>query len=193
MFRSASRAVPARSLAAPGRRRPPSALRFFSIFAALFLSGFALLLSPAARPLVTRFSSGLVNVSASLIRVCGGRAKVEGETGTILREPVHGSGVEMKDGCNGVNVTILLWAAVLAFPASWMQKAKGLLAGSLAIQGINVVRFISLYYLLQYSRPLFDFAHEYLWESLIMLDALVVFWLWVQRVFRSVAAHSAPA
>ena len=87
-------------------------------------------------------------------------------------------------------MTILLWAAVLAFPASWVQKTKGMLAGGLAIQGINVVRFISLYYLLQYSRPLFDFAHEYLWESLIMLDALVVFWLWVQRVFRSAATQS---
>ena len=193
MSRSDTRTATAGAGAAPRSAGKPSPIRFFLAFAALFLLGFVLIISPAVKPLVVRFSSGLVRVSASLIQVCGGKARIEGDTGTILREPARGLGVEMKDGCNGVNVTILLWAAVLAFPASWMQKAKGLLAGGLAIQGINVLRFISLYYLLQYSRPLFDFAHEYLWESLIMLDALVVFWLWVQRVFRTAATASVSA
>ena len=58
---------------------------------------------------------------------------------------------------------------------------------------MNLVRFISLYYLLQYNQAWFDFAHAYLWESLIMLDALAVFWLWVQLVFRSMAMPNAHA
>ena len=49
------------------------------------------------------------------------------------------------------------------------------------IQGVNLLRFISLYYLGQYSMRWFNFAHEYLWESLIMLDAMVVFGLWVRQ------------
>jgi hypothetical protein len=53
------------------------------------------------------------------------------------------------------------------------------------------VRFISLYYLGQYSRSWFDFAHLYLWESLIVLDTMVVFWLWTRLVFRSMAARRA--
>ena len=94
----------------------------------------------------------------------------------------------MKDGCNGVNVTLLLWSALLAFPVSWRQRFKGLLLGTVAIQAVNFVRFISLFYLLEYNRQLFDFAHDYLWESLIMLDALVVFWLWVYGIRRAQAA-----
>jgi exosortase H (IPTLxxWG-CTERM-specific) len=98
----------------------------------------------------------------------------------------------MRDGCNAVNVTILLWAALLAFPASWKRKLVGMAAGSLIIQVVNVIRFVSLFYLGQYSMTWFDFAHAYLWESLIVLDTLVVFWYWVTRVARSPrAAHAA--
>ena len=96
----------------------------------------------------------------------------------------------MRDGCNAVNVTILLWSAILAFRAPWKTKALGLLAGSLIIQAINIVRFVSLFYLGQFSMIWFEFAHAYLWESLLMLDTLVVFWLWVNRVVRTgTAAH----
>ena len=53
-----------------------------------------------------------------------------------MRAP-GGFAVELRDGCNAVNVTILLWSAVLAFPAPWKMKALGLLGGSLVIQVTN--------------------------------------------------------
>jgi exosortase H (IPTLxxWG-CTERM-specific) len=97
----------------------------------------------------------------------------------------------MRDGCNAVNVTILLWSAVLAFPASWRMKALGLAIGSLIIQMLNIIRFISLFYLGQYSTTWFDFAHAYLWESLLVLDTLVIFWLWVKHAaLPGAAAHA---
>lgn len=159
---------------------------FALVFAACFLTGTALLLVPPVQWMDGGFSRLLVKVSHGLIGICGGAAA---ETGAILRAP-GGFAIEMKDGCNGVNVTILLWAAVLAFPAPWKLKAFGLAAGSLAIQLLNVVRFISLFYIGQYSTTWFEFAHGYLWETLLMLDTTVVFWLWVGRVSR---ARSVPA
>jgi exosortase/archaeosortase family protein len=80
-------------------------------------------------------------------------------------------------------VTILLWAAMLAFPASWRMKVLGVLVGSLAIQIVNMARFISLFYIGQYSRSWFDFAHEYLWETLLILDTMVVFSLVSKTAF----------
>ena len=156
--------------------------RFIIIFAITVLAAFGLLLAPFVKPGVLQFSRALVNAAAFLIHLCGGHVKVDG---AILRPASGGFAVEMRDGCNGVNVMILLWSAMLAFPAPWMHKAKGLLWGGLAIQSVNLVRFISLFYLGQYSLALFDFAHGYLWECLIMLDALVVFGLWVHLGFRT--------
>ena len=136
-----------------------------------------------------RFSQFLVKVSHGLILTCGGHATLDK---AILRAP-SGFAVEMRDGCNAVNVTILLLSAVLAFPAPWKLKLLGIAAGSAIIQVVNILRFISLFYLGQYSMTWFDFAHAYLWESLIVLDTMVVFWYWVTRVLRVGAASHAEA
>jgi exosortase H (IPTLxxWG-CTERM-specific) len=180
-----SSSEPGPTCAQSARVRPE---RFLLVFFACLLVAFGLLLAPFMRPAVGRFSRALVETSGMLIGAAGGKALVEG---TVLRAPSSGFAIEMKDGCNGVNVMILLWSAVLAFPASRAWKVKGLLAGSAAIQGVNFIRFISLFYLGQYNMNWFEFAHAYLWESLIMLDALVVFWLWAAMVFRSAAVSDA--
>jgi exosortase H (IPTLxxWG-CTERM-specific) len=166
-------AAPSRVMTAPRK--------FLAVFACCSLAGFALLFSPPVELAVLKVSRALVDISGSLISLCGGRATVEG---AVLRSPVDGFAIEMKNGCNGINATLLLCSAVVAFPASGRNKMWGLLIGVLAIQSINVIRFISLFYLGQYSQTWFDFAHNYLWESLIMLDALVVFGLWANTALR---------
>ena len=167
---------------------PPRPVRFALIFATCFLAGIALLLTGPMQAVDGRVSQALVNFSHLLIRLGGGAAIVEGK---VLRQPFNGFAVEMRDGCNAVNVTLLLWSAIVAFPASWKLKAIGLTVGTAIIQAINVVRFISLFYLGQYSMTWFDFAHGYLWESMIVLDTMVIFWLWVNHVTRQASLTSA--
>ena len=172
------------------RAKPLHLFRFLILFGVCLMGGFALLVAPPVQPAVNGYSNLLVVVAARLITACGGHASAAGD---ILQNPITHFAVRMANGCNGTHVTILLWAAVLAFPASWVQKGEGLLAGTAAIHGVNLLRFISLYYLGQYSRQWFDFAHMYLWESLMMLDTLVVFWIWARLVGQSGAGpESAP-
>lgn len=173
-----------------GRSQLGRPARFFLLLALCLLTGFGLVLTPPAQDLTTRFSLSLVSLSHSLIAPFDAHAH---HNGAILINPATGFGVEMKDGCNAVNVTILFWAAVLAYPASWRWKAFGLVLGTLLIQALNVVRFISLFYIGQYSATWFDFAHGYLWETLIVLDSLVLFWLWVHRASPPLPSTHAPA
>ncbi len=155
-------------------------LRFALAFTCWALLAFGILFTAPVQALDVRFSRVLVSVSHDLIAGCGGHATRDG---AILRAP-GGFGVEMRDGCNAVNVLILLWSAVLAFPASRKMKALGLAVGSAIVQALNILRFISLFYLGQYSMAWFDFAHAYLWESLLVLDTMVIFWLWVRHAVR---------
>jgi len=161
--------------------------RFILIFASSMLLGFGLLLTPPVQAIDSSFSQALVKTAHGIILLGGGHATRDA---AILRSAA-GFGVEMRDGCNAVNVTILLWSAILAFPATWKMKSIGLAAGTLILQAINILRFITLFYLGQYSMSWFDFAHAYLWESLIMLDTLIVFGYWVSRVRRAGAAPHA--
>jgi exosortase H (IPTLxxWG-CTERM-specific) len=97
----------------------------------------------------------------------------------------------MMDGCNAVNVTLLLWSAIVAFPGRWRPKLVGIVVGGIFLQGLNLVRFISLFYLGQFSRRWFDLAHGYLWETLLVLDAIVFYWIWLARASRLGAGANA--
>jgi exosortase H (IPTLxxWG-CTERM-specific) len=182
----AASAVPNVSSPAATKNRPK---RFAILFAICFLVGCAALPLPPVQLIDGKFSQSLVRISGALIGICGGKASVQG---AILCSP-GGFAVEMKDGCNAVTVTILLWAAIVAFPATKKMKILGLIAGSLIIQVVNIIRFITLFYIGQYSATWFDFAHAYLWESLIVLDTLVVFGVWVKRASRVEGARNAEA
>jgi exosortase H (IPTLxxWG-CTERM-specific) len=162
--------------------------RFVWLFPMCLLVGFGLLQVPPVAATVNRFTVALVSVSAAVIHLFGGNAIV---VGVLLQSPV-GFAVRVENGCNAINVTILLWAAILTYPAAWLRKFQGLAAGALVLHTVNLLRIISLYYLGQYSQAWFNFAHFYVWESLIVLDTLVIFWLWAVFVRKArLAPHVA--
>jgi len=97
-------------------------LRFLVLFPIFLAAGFCALLIPFLHPVITGFTRGLVEVSAIVIRLFGGHAAAQQ---VILRNPSNGFAMEVLDGCNGDDVAVLLWAAILAYPASWLQKGKG--------------------------------------------------------------------
>jgi len=101
--------------------------------------------------------------------------------GNVLYSGRTGFGVQIEAGCNGVEAMLVLLAGMLAYPAPLRWKLAGLSIGFVAIQSLNVVRIVSLYYLGQWDAHWFEWAHLYLWQSLIMLDALVVWLLWIRN------------
>jgi exosortase H (IPTLxxWG-CTERM-specific) len=169
---------------------PAPMRRFLFLFPLCLLAGFAMLEVPAVAGWVVRFTDGLVILSGGLIHLFGGAVLV---SGTTLSSPANGFGVQVENGCNAVNVTILLWSAILVYPARWIDKLKGLAAGTLVLHALNLLRIVSLYYLGQYNRSWFEFAHLYLWESLIVLDTLAIFWGWAVLVRRWGSRRNAAA
>ena len=111
--------------------------------------------------------------------------------GKILRSTTNGFAVSIEAGCNGIEATIVLIAAMLAFPSPWKHKLAGLVAGIVAVQGLNIIRVISLFYLGQWNRDVFEWAHLYVWQALIMLDVLIVWLIWVRTLPR-VDGHNLP-
>ena len=58
----------------------------------------------------------------------------------------------------------------------------GILAGLVAVQTLNIVRVVSLFYLGQWDMTAFEWAHLYLWQALIMLDVLIVWLVWIRTL-----------
>jgi exosortase H (IPTLxxWG-CTERM-specific) len=161
-------------------------IRFFILFLVLQAGLFGLELTPWAQEwLVVPWTSRLAAIAAGIVKIFDADVLAQGK---VLQSVTNGFAVSIEAGCNGVEATIVLVAAILAFPASWKHKLLGLVVGIFAVQGLNIIRVISLFYLGQWNFNAFEWAHLYVWQALIMLDVMVVWLLWVRTLPRAVPA-----
>lgn len=137
------------------------------------------MMGPVQQFVIMPFTAGVAAVSAGLTQLFDSNVLA---SGIIMRNMNNGAAVSIQPGCNGVEAMIILAAAILAFSTSWKSKLYGLVFGFFAIQGMNIVRIISLFYLLQWDKGWFEVAHLYLWQALIILDAFIVFVIWVRML-----------
>jgi exosortase H (IPTLxxWG-CTERM-specific) len=155
-------------------------LRFAIVFAALVVALFAAELTPPGQRFVVDPWTALVARAATATMSTFDHDVVA--VGPTIMQRANGFGVTILSGCNGIEAMIVLVAAMLAYPAPLKHRLVGLAAGILAIQALNLVRIVSLFYLGQWNRDVFEWAHLYAWQILIMLDALVVWLLWLKAL-----------
>ena len=155
-------------------------LRFLTLFVVIVVALFAAELTPPAQhALVVPWTEVVARLSAALITPFDSHVLAYGR---VLQSTAGGFAVSIEAGCNGVEACLLLVAAMLAFPAPWMRKLLGIAGGVLAVQLLNLVRVVSLFYLGQWNRSAFEWAHLYVWQTLIMVDVLVVWLIWLRWV-----------
>jgi len=155
-------------------------LRFFIIFSVLLIGLFTLeILQPAEKYVILPFTSMIADISVWIVQVFDDNVIANGN---VIRDKVSGFGVRIERGCNGLEAVIILFAAIFAFPAPFKNKLIGFTIGFFAIQILNLVRIISLYYLGQWNYTAFEWFHLYLWQALIILDALVVWLIWLRTL-----------
>lgn len=153
-------------------------LRFSTLFLTIIIGLFLLeIYEPVRQAVILPFTGMIASVSSWLIQLFDQDVIANGD---VIRDLVSGYAIQIAPGCNGVEAMIILLAAIVAFPSPLLYKFKGLFWGFLAIQSLNLVRIISLFYLLQWDQNWFEFFHLYLWQALIILDALVVWLIWLR-------------
>lgn len=164
--------------------------RFILIFLGVLVTLFTVeMLKPVQAHVIVPFTAWLASLSAAIITPFDDSVVAFGK---VLQFRDTGFAVSIEAGCNGVEATIVLIAAVIAFPATWRQRLAAIAIGFVAIQAMNILRIISLFYLGNWDLDIFSWVHLYLWPTLIMLDVLVVFILYL-RYLSQRAPHHAPA
>lgn len=165
--------------------------RFVLLFVVLLVALFTLELThPVQQAVVLPWTALLAKISAGLVSAFDSGVIASGK---VLMHGLTGVGVSIEAGCNGIEACIILLAAIIAYPSSWRLKLIGIALGFVAIQAVNVLRVITLFYLVAWDREIFEFAHLYLWQALIMLDVLVVWLVWVRQVSRRESDYVAVA
>ncbi len=88
---------------------------------------------------------------------------------------------------------IIFLAAVLAFPASWKARFVGLGIGIVAIQLVNLIRVVALFFTGAYFPSFFDSSHTVVWQTLVILSGVLLWIFWANRFAAPVAGPGEPA
>jgi len=148
-------------------------IRFVAVLGVFYL---LVAIQPVNDRVVVPFTEVLVHVSTALLAAMGEKAV---SFGTVIQSPAFA--VDVKNGCNGVEAALLLVAAMLAFPASPWQRVEGIAAGLAVIQGVNLLRIVSLFWLGVHHRAVFELFHAAVWQTALILLAVGIFLAWSRR------------
>jgi exosortase family protein XrtM len=78
--------------------------------------------------------------------------------GRTLASP-DGSRLRVTRGCEGIEMFLLLTAAILAYPANLKSRLQGFLWGALLAYVLSVSRLMLLHYILRYSPASWEALH----------------------------------
>src|SRR4051794_15207149 len=116
--------------------------RFLILFVALLALSFGLELTPWAQTwLVIPWTDTVARMSGALMRTFDATITTGGN---VIGSTASAFAVAIEAGCNGVEATLVLVAAMLAFPATWRHRLAGIVAGTLTVQLLNIVRVVTL-------------------------------------------------
>jgi exosortase/archaeosortase family protein len=85
--------------------------------------------------------------------------------------------------CNGLELMALYGWFIIAFPAATKRKLLFMVSGLLLIHFLNLLRCAALVFIALYWDVAFNFAHHYLFTTLVYG---VVFFLWMLFADRSI-------
>jgi exosortase H (IPTLxxWG-CTERM-specific) len=152
-------------------------LGFLARFVALLVAFYLLVAwRPVNDAVIVPFTAVIARTSAAILNALGEGVAVEG---TEIRSSRFA--VNIENGCNGVETALLFVSAVLAFPVSWKRRLTGLALGLSAIQAVNLVRVVSLFWIGAHRPALFSSSHTVLWQSIVVLCGVLLFLLWASR------------
>jgi exosortase/archaeosortase family protein len=101
-----------------------------------------------------------------------------------------GGGLNILQGCEGIEVVFMLIAAFAAFPAPLRVRLLGIGAGIVFIFVLNELRILALFYAFRSNRPVFDFLHTTGAPLVLVALTGLYFQTWVWRARRLEGAIS---
>lgn len=163
--------------------------RFVGLFVLLLGAFYAITFIPVvSNDIIPAYLRWNARASTFILNVFGENASARDTSVSSARNSVN-----IRHGCDAIEPSALFLAAVLAFPAAFKSKLPGLIAGTLILAIINLVRIVSLFYVGIFKQEWFDFMHEDFWQPLFILLALSLWIAWAMWAMRTSMRRTRPA
>ena len=143
-------------------------------FGGLILLLYLVLALPAGDRLLYGYLKANAWVANGLLGLTGQQTHLADEV--VIQSSRFSMGV--RRGCDAVEPTWLVCAAMIAFPVPWRKKIVGMAAAVLTLQVLNLVRLVTLYFIGAYLPAFFDSAHLEIWPTVFILAAITLFLFW---------------
>jgi exosortase H (IPTLxxWG-CTERM-specific) len=144
--------------------------------AALGVAFVLIALKPVNDHVVNPYTTFVAHEARIALNLMGEGAVVRGQ---VLSSPRFS--VVIFNGCNGLEAILIFVCGVLAFPSRWADRLLGIAVGFLAIQVVNVIRVVSLFYVGVFKPEWFATSHVFVWQSIVIVFAVVLWLIWVHR------------
>lgn len=155
-------------------------LTFVGLFLVILSVSFTILsLQQVNDGFVEPFTGGVAEASGVALKILGQDIT---KTGTVIALNGRSFAVNIRNGCNGLETMVIYLAAVLAFPAPWKARILGLVFGSIAIQAINLVRVVALFFTGAYFPKFFDSSHTVVWQTIVIAFGVFLWIFWADRL-----------
>ena len=115
--------------------------------------------------------------TSSVLNLLGATTTADG---TILYSSGFAANIVVE--CTAVGPLLLFMGAVLAFPSTVKAKGLGFLLGAVALTAVNLVRIVSLFWIGESFPEYLDIAHLLVWQTAMILAAIILWLAWVERV-----------
>jgi len=96
--------------------------------------------------------------------------------GNVVR--TTGFSMHIVDECTSLAALAIFLSGVIALPASLAHKLWGILLGVVVLSAVNVLRTTSLLYIGIFFPSALDIAHILVWQSLMIVLAVVLWIVW---------------
>ncbi|NJL74909.1 MAG: archaeosortase/exosortase family protein [Saprospiraceae bacterium] len=107
--------------------------------------------------------------------------------GVMVNEEIISSdsfSMSIKNGCDGLEATMLFLSAVLMFPLSAKLKIPGLLVGFVVLFIANIFRIAGLYFVGVHWQSAFEFFHLHAGLVLFTVFAIAIWLIWINWAYK---------
>ena len=159
-------------------------IQFLLVFGLLMAAFYAVFYMPPSRyPRVGEVFAAFLSFYAHL---AGAVLRFLGEPVIVVGQSISSSrfAVEVVRGCDAMEATAVLVAAMLASPVPALRKVPGIIGGVLLLGLVNLVRIVSLFFVGIHWPSWFDTLHFQVWQPVFILLAVggwLMWALWARR------------
>ena len=132
--------------------------------------------SSAIHKLLTQYLHNYAAVSGAVLRLLEPKIVVSGQ------DIIGRYSIRIVKTCDGMDVNILLFAAIMAWPSALRRRLVAAAIGIVVLFSVNTLRICTLYLIGVYAPASFEFVHLELWPVLILVVAVLFFLSFIRDV-----------